>query len=100
MKIALASVIKASASAAPARNRIRNASAVFRKLSLNAAKNWHQNSGAKRLESTRESGIPLIIAELQQTRVTLHTKKWGGLLAAHSGRYRLRRVLTMTNGLG
>src|ERR1700686_4993764 len=58
MKIALASVIKASASTAPERNRIRNTSAVLRKLSLNAAKNWHQNSGAKRLDSIRGGGMP------------------------------------------
>src|SRR5579872_500213 len=32
----------------PGRNRIRNTSEVLRKLSLNAEKNWHQNSGAKR----------------------------------------------------
>jgi hypothetical protein len=30
-------------------NRIRKMSDVFRKLSLNALKNWHQNSGANRL---------------------------------------------------
>ena len=63
MKIALASVIKASASAAPERNRIRNISAVLRKLSLNAAKNWHQNSGAKRLDSISGGGIAAIIAK-------------------------------------
>ncbi len=51
MKIALANVISAPASPAPDRNKMRNTSAVFRKLSLNAAKNWHQNSGAKRLDN-------------------------------------------------
>src|ERR1019366_8951374 len=61
MKMALASVIKASASAAPERNRIRNTSAVLRKLSLNAAKNWHQNSGAKLLEKIGGGGIAAII---------------------------------------
>src|SRR5690349_1737276 len=29
-------------------------SAVLRKLSLNAAKNWHQNNGAKRFDSRRK----------------------------------------------
>src|ERR1044072_3051451 len=45
----------------PALNRIRNTSAFFRKLSLNAEKNWHQNSGAKRRDVIRESDmvIPL-----------------------------------------
>ena len=53
MKIALASVISAAASdcVTSAPNRIRKTSAVLRKLSLNAAKNWHQNKGAKRLEN-------------------------------------------------
>src|ERR1041384_3199601 len=41
----------------PALNRIRNTSAFFRKLSLNAEKNWHQNSGAKRRDVIRESDI-------------------------------------------
>src|SRR5476651_1650574 len=66
MKIALASVIKNSASAAPERNRIKNTSAVLRKLSLNAAKNWHQNSGAKRLDNIRGGGIAAIIAKFQR----------------------------------
>ncbi len=43
---------------APEWNRMRNTSAVLRKLSLNAAKNWHQNSGAKRLDSIRGGGMP------------------------------------------
>ena len=38
-------------------NRIRNTSAFFRKLSLNAEKNWHQNSGAKRREVIRLENI-------------------------------------------
>jgi hypothetical protein len=33
-------------------------SAVLRKLSLNAAKNWHQNSGANRLDKSRGDGMP------------------------------------------
>ena len=65
MKIALASVTRASASAAPERNKIKKTSAVLRKLSLNAAKNWHQNSGAKRLDSIRGGGIAAIIAKFR-----------------------------------
>ncbi|GJE46820.1 hypothetical protein AEGHOMDF_6029 [Methylobacterium soli] len=51
MKTALASVISMpdwAWSPALTLNRIRNARAFFRKLSLKAEKNWHQNSGAKR----------------------------------------------------
>ena len=51
MNTALASVTSAPASPAAERNRIAKASEVLRKLSLKAAKNWHQNSGAKRLDS-------------------------------------------------
>src|ERR1022692_4486119 len=75
MKMALASVISASASAAPERNRIRNTSAVLRKLSLNAAKNWHQNSGAKRLDNIRGGGIPPIIAKFQRGVARCRQKK-------------------------
>src|SRR6185312_16705441 len=57
MNIALASVIRAGASASSPRNRIRKTSAVLRKLSLKAAKNWHQNSAAKRLDSSRGGAI-------------------------------------------
>src|SRR5450759_3283629 len=76
MKMALASVIKASASAAPERNRIRNTSAVLRKLSLNAAKNWHQNSGAKRLDNIRGGGIAAIIAKFPRGVAPRRQKKW------------------------
>src|SRR3954469_18381988 len=41
----------------PALNRIRKTSAFFRKLSLNAEKNWHQNKGAKRRDVIRLSDI-------------------------------------------
>ncbi len=57
MNTALASVISASASAPLRLNRMRKTSEVFRKLSLNAAKNWHQNRGAKRLDSS-SGGMP------------------------------------------
>ena len=50
MNIALASVINAAASGRPP-NKMRKTSAVLRKLSLKAAKNWQANSGAKRLDS-------------------------------------------------
>ena len=40
--------LRASRSAMPGANRIRNTRAFFRKLSLKAEKNWHQNRGAKR----------------------------------------------------
>jgi hypothetical protein len=33
----------------------------LRKLSLNAAKNWHQNSGAKRLDNIRGGGIAPVL---------------------------------------
>ena len=58
MKIALASVIKASAPGPPRLNRIKKTSEVLRKLSLNAAKNWHQNNGAKRLDNIRAGHCP------------------------------------------
>ena len=51
MKTALASVISAPLLSPATWNRMRKTSAVLRKLSLNAAKNWHQNRGAKRLDS-------------------------------------------------
>ncbi len=53
MKTALASVISASPLSPLIWNRMRKTSAVLRKLSLNAAKNWQQNSGVKRLENSR-----------------------------------------------
>src|SRR5437868_7774996 len=48
MNTAAVSVISASRLPTPGAKRIRNTSAFLRKLSLNAEKNWHQNSGAKR----------------------------------------------------
>src|SRR5262245_61255681 len=53
MNTAAASVIKLSAAWPPILNRIRNTRAFLRKLSLNAEKNWHQNSGAKRRDHNR-----------------------------------------------
>src|SRR6185312_3042089 len=80
MKIALASVISASASAR-APNRIKKTSVVLRKLSLNAAKNWHQNSGAKRLDSIRGGGITLVL-QSSGVGVCPPCNKKGGLPAA------------------
>ena len=40
----------AVAGEAPTLNRMRNTRAFLRTLSLKAEKNWHQNSGAKRLD--------------------------------------------------
>src|SRR5215475_1359689 len=62
MKAAAASVISASASAPPMWNRSRKTSEVLRKLSLNAAKNWVQNRGAKRRVISRDEDMafPLV----------------------------------------
>src|SRR5215831_18655753 len=62
MNTAAASVISASASAPPIRNSRRKTSEVLRKLSLNAAKNWVQNRGAKRRVISREEDMafPLV----------------------------------------
>src|SRR6266536_789138 len=48
MKIAPVSVTSVSPWALPSLNRIRMISALRRKLSLKAAKNWHQKSGTNR----------------------------------------------------
>src|ERR1700720_2024107 len=62
MNTAAASVISASASAPPIWNSRRKTSEVLRKLSLNAAKNWVQNRGAKRRVISREEDMafPLV----------------------------------------
>ncbi len=57
MNTAAVSVIRISRFSTPGANRMRNTSAFFRKLSLNAEKNWHQNNGAKRRDSIRELDI-------------------------------------------
>jgi hypothetical protein len=46
--VAPASVIKTAELAPDTSNKMTKTSAVLRKLSPNAAKNWHQNKGAKR----------------------------------------------------
>ena len=48
MKIAPAMVTNPAPPAWPSWKTIRKTSAFLRKLSLKAAKNWHQNSGANR----------------------------------------------------
>src|SRR5262245_10687247 len=62
MNTAAASVISASASAPPIWNSRRKTSDVLRKLSLNAAKNWVQNRGAKRRVISRDEDMvfPLV----------------------------------------
>jgi hypothetical protein len=59
MNTAAVSVI--SAGRAPSltvdEKRMRKTSAFYKKLSLKAEKNWHQNSGAKRRDVIRESDI-------------------------------------------
>src|SRR3954453_6215417 len=61
MNTAAASWVSGSAKLPPIWKTIRNANAFFRKLSLNAEKNWHQNKGAKRRDVIRLSAmlIPL-----------------------------------------
>ena len=70
-----ASVISVSRCGPPSLNRIRKTSAFFRKLSLNAEKNWHQNRGAKRRVSSRES----IVSALSSAQ------------ASHNSHLRVRR---------
>src|SRR5262249_5124904 len=48
IKTAPANVTSASECGPEILNKMRNASEVLRKLSLNELKNWHQKSGAKR----------------------------------------------------
>src|SRR5262245_26418608 len=61
MNTAAASVISVSAELPPILYRIRKTSAFLRKLSLNAEKNWHQNSGAKRRDD--RSGLESVCVE-------------------------------------
>src|SRR5262245_57573807 len=57
MKVAPASCTRASESEPDSLNTIRMTSVFLRKLSLNALKNWHQNSGAKRFVVMRLENI-------------------------------------------
>src|SRR3954454_19259338 len=65
MKTAAVSVtsVLAVLSSNPALNRMRNTSAFFKKLSLKAEKNWHQNRGAKRRDSIREFDTGALAAD-------------------------------------
>jgi hypothetical protein len=56
---------------------MRKTSAVLRKLSLNAAKNWHQNNGAKRLDSIRGGGITLNYCKVPAPGSAQPVKKGG-----------------------
>src|SRR5271166_5239307 len=59
IKMPPASVTNDSPDWPPILNRISKASAFFRKLSLKAEKNWHQNSGAKRRVPRSDCDIDL-----------------------------------------
>ena len=52
--------VSASAAGPAISNNSRKTSAFLRKLSLNAEKNWHQNSGAKRRVSSRDEDMGCI----------------------------------------
>src|SRR5580658_8495120 len=58
MKMPIASVTFEPTSLPPKRNRISITSIWRTKLSLNAERNWHQNSGAKRREAINPPNIP------------------------------------------
>src|SRR5215475_6872486 len=68
MNTAAASVISASASAPPMWNSRRKTSDVLRKLSLNAAKNWVQNRGAKRRVISRDEDMAFPLVPTGATR--------------------------------
>src|SRR5215475_1664051 len=57
MKIAVARAISDTEFGPAHLNRMRKASAFFRKLSLKALKHWHQNSGANRRVANRLDDI-------------------------------------------
>jgi hypothetical protein len=67
-----ASVTSGSAAWPPILNRINKASAFFRKLSLKAEKNWHQNSGAKRRDVRSDCDI-----DLSRVVLTRHSRDGG-----------------------
>src|SRR5271169_2273846 len=71
IKMPPANVTSGSAAWPPILNRISKASAFFRKLSLKAEKNWHQNSGAKRREVRSDCDIDL---SRDCRRVTRHSR--------------------------
>src|SRR6516164_7843615 len=59
IKMPPAMVTSDSPACPPILNRISRARAFFKKLSLKAEKNWHQNSGAKRREARSDCDIDL-----------------------------------------
>src|ERR1700686_3483587 len=78
MKIAPASEIRASESPPAHLYRIRKTSEFFRKLSLKALKNWHQNRGANRRVVKRlvdMQGIRAQVAALGRQRQTTHSPR-------------------------
>ena len=64
MNTAPPSVTSDAEPALPSLKRRRKASALFRKLSLKAAKNWHQKSGAKRRDVMSERNIVCFLPSL------------------------------------
>src|SRR5512144_1863953 len=98
--MALAKVTSASAPAASVRNRIKKTSAVLRKLSLNAAKNWHQNSGAKRRERIR-GGIAPLLQSSAGDRLRAHKKNGrpGGRPSSRSRQHYLKSGLLAIRGI-
>src|SRR2546423_14404118 len=82
MNTAAVSVISASRLPTPGANRIRNTSAFFRKLSLKAEKNWHQNSGAKRRVVSRDVDMVPMLADSR----AIATPAREGIGATHKSR--------------
>src|SRR5262249_2568585 len=70
-----ATEISASASAPPIWNSRRKTSEVLRKLSLNAAKNWVQNRGAKRRVISRDEDMAFPLVPTG-TAPRCATKRW------------------------
>src|SRR5262245_65946806 len=75
MKTAPADVISTSGLLRPDGNRITKTSAVLRKLSLSAAKNWHQKSGANFLDSNKGAGMPSYYCKVPRAPPRHNTKK-------------------------
>ena len=85
LNVAAASATNGPPRASPTWNNTRNTRAFFRKLSFSAEKNWHQNSGAKRLDSIRGGGMPIDYGKVPVRARVFFTQELGGLLAALSG---------------
>src|ERR1041385_6407951 len=79
MNTAAASCVSGSARLPPIWKTIRNAKAFFRKLSLNAEKNWHQNRGAKRRDSKMDldaAGDGSVMAQAYAKKTRLRPVSW------------------------